>query len=155
MPRTRTLRIVIADGEHARFVQPDRHNALHTIEAFDSASAHQRSSDLGTDRPGRAFESAGMARHGVGERHDLHAQEKAKFARLVAERLNGEAAAGAFDELVVVAPSRSLQPLRDALNTAAAERLVGTLDKDLVKTPDDELWPYVRDWVAPARRGVA
>ena len=42
--------------------------------------------------------------------------------------------------------------LREALDAATQAKLVGTLEKDLVKTPDHELWPHVREWVSPARR---
>lgn len=34
--------IVVADGEHARFVQPAEDHALHTVASFDAISAHQR-----------------------------------------------------------------------------------------------------------------
>jgi len=43
----------VVDGEHARFVQADTDNTLRTVSSLDSASAHQRSHDIGTDRPGR------------------------------------------------------------------------------------------------------
>ena len=155
MAKPLTLWIAVADGEHARFVQPDGNNALRTAEALDSVAAHQRSSDIGSDRPGRAFESATTGSHGVAPRHDPHALEKDRFARLVATRLNEAAARGAFDELVLVAPAHTLHKLRDALDAAAASKLVGMLEKDLIKTPDGELWPHVREWVSPVRRPPA
>ncbi len=155
MARPLTLWIAIADGEHARFVQPDDNNVLRTVLAMDSATAHQLSRDIGADRPGRSFESATSARHAVGERHDPHAMEKDRFARFVGEQLNAAAARDDFDELVLVAPARALHELREALGAAAAARLAGTLDKDLVKTPDHELGPHVREWVSPARRPSA
>ena len=152
MARPLTLCIAIADGEHARFVQPDANNVLRTVQAINSASAHLRSRDIGSDRPGRAFESATSAHHAVGERHDLHRMEKEKFTRLVAEQLNAAAAVNEFDELLLVAPPRALHELREALDAATRARLVGTLERDLVKTPDHELWPHVREWVSPERR---
>jgi protein required for attachment to host cells len=154
MARPLTLWIAIADGEHARFVKPDDNNVLHTVQAVDSASAHLRSRELGSDRPGRSVESATSARHAVGQRHDLHEMEKEKFARLVADELNAATARDEFDELLLVAPARVMHELREALGRAALSRLVGTLDKDLVKTPDHELWPHVRDWVSAGRRPV-
>ena len=152
MARPLTLRIVIADGEHARFVQPDTNNTLRTISALDSAAAHLRSRDIGTDRPGRSFESAGGARHAVGPQHDLHALEKERFVRLVAEEINVASASDEFDELLLVAPPRALQGLDAALDAAARTKLVGSLEKDLTKTPDHELWPHLREWVSQARR---
>jgi protein required for attachment to host cells len=150
-----TLLIAIVDGEHARFVQPDADNVLRTLISLDSASAHLRSRDIGSDKPGRAFESSWGARHGLGERRDLHGMKKEKFIRLVGEQLNAAAAHGEFDELLLVAPARVLPELRDGLDAATQAKLVGVLDKDLVKTPDYELWPHVREWVSPARRLVA
>ncbi len=155
MAKPLTLRIVIADGEHVRFVQPDADNALRTVGSFDSASAHLRSHDIGSDRPGRAFESGASARHAFGERHDPHAMEMQKFVRLVGEQISAASGRGEFDELLLVAPSRALNELREALDAAAQAKLVGALEKDLVKTPDRELWPHVREWVSPARRPVA
>ena len=155
MPRPLTLWIAIADGEHARFVQPDGSDTLHTVTAMDSASAHLRSRDIGTDRPGRSFESSGATRHAVGERHDPHQLEKDRFATLVAERLNAAATAGEFDELVLVAPARALHELREALNDTATKRLVGTLERDLVKTPDHELPAHLGAWIKAARRPPA
>jgi hypothetical protein len=72
MARPHTLWIAIADGEHARFAQPDGDNRLRIVRSLDSASAHLRSRDLGSDRPGRSFESATTAHHAVGEKHDPH-----------------------------------------------------------------------------------
>ncbi len=152
MSRPLTLRIVIADGEHARFVQPDADNTLRTVGSLDSASAHLRSRDIGTDRPGRAFESGAVARHAVGQRHDLHAMEKERFLRLVGKQINDASAHCEFDELLLVAPPRALRELREGLDMATQAKLVSTLEKDLVKTPDHELWPLVREWVSPARR---
>jgi protein required for attachment to host cells len=152
MPRPLTLRIAIADGEHARFVQPDADNVLRTIGSLDSSSAHLRSRDIGSDRPGRSFESGTTARHGVGQRHDLHAMEMEKFVRAVGDQLNVASGRDEFDELLIVAPPRALHELREALDAATQTKLVGALEKDLVKTPDHELWPHVREWVSPARR---
>lgn len=150
MPGRVTLLITIADGEHARFVEPDADNVLRTISSIDSASAHLRTRDLGTDRPGRAHESGNPAHHAVGQRHDLHLMEKEKFMQLVAAWINARVAR--FDELLIVAQPRVLGELRDTLDAAAAAKLVGTLEKDLVKIPDHELWPYVREWVSPPHR---
>lgn len=154
MARPLTLWIAIVDGEHARFVQPDQENALRTVRSLDSASAHLRSRDIGTDRPGRSFESAGSARHGVGERQDPHEMEKDRFVRLVADELNEAAAYSDFDELVLAAPPRALHELRAGLDDGTEKKVIGTLEKDLVKTPDGELWPHLQQWVGRVERRV-
>jgi protein required for attachment to host cells len=154
MPQSRNLMIVVADGEHVRFVRPAADNALHSEGALDSASAHKQSADLGSDHPGASVHSDSTAHHAMTPRHDPHAMEKGKFARAIAQQLNAGAAGGSFDELVVVAPSHVLAAIRGALDTRAAARVIGTLPKDLVKTPDDALWPHLQEWVRPVHRSV-
>jgi protein required for attachment to host cells len=146
------LCIVIADGGHARFVHPAPDNALHTIEAMDSADLHKKDQDLVSDRPGRSFESASAARHAYTPRHDPHDMAKQRFAQAVAERINENAAAGRFDGLVIAAPSQVLNELLGALDGTTRAKLLGTLRKDLVKTPDHELRSHLTEWVRPVQR---
>ncbi len=152
MPTHGNLLIVVADGEHIRFVRPAEDNALHSEATLDSTAAHLRSADLGTDRPGGSFHSDATAHHALSPRHDPHAMEKEKFAHLIAGQLNEAAAREAFGELVIVAPAHTLNAIRAKLERAAVSKIVGTLARDLIKTPDDELWPHVREWVRPTRR---
>ena len=154
MPKDRNLLIIIADGAHARFVRPAENNALHTREEDLSAFAQKRSSDIGSDRPGRSFHTDSTAHHALGPRHDPQRLEKEHFARAVAERLNEELSAGGFDELVIVAPPHTLNAIKEELCTDVQARVIGTLEKDLVKTPDHELWPHLRHWVRPVHRAV-
>jgi protein required for attachment to host cells len=152
MPRHRKLLIVIADGEHARFVRPAADNALATTQRFDSASAHKRSTDLKSDRPGASYHTGATAHHAVEPRHDPHMLEKERFADLVAVELNAAGGREEFDALVLVAPPHTLSRIRDALDPAIGACVVGTLAKDLVKTPDDALQPHLKDWVRPVHR---
>lgn len=148
------LCFLIADGEHARFVVADPDNALHTARSFDSAAAHLASHDLGTDRPGRAFESARPGSHGVAPRSDPHQLEKSRFAEFVADETGIAAGDGAFDRLVLVAPAHCLHEIEDALDARTAGMVIGRLAKDLVKTPDHALSPHLHAWVAAPRRAT-
>lgn len=146
MAKRRTVWIVIGDGEHARFVTPARKRAFHTQRVLDSPSAHMQSSDLGTERPTRSMDSATGTRHAITAKHDLHDMEKQKFERQVAREINRASALGAFDDLVLVAPAHALNEIRDELDTTTAAKLVGTLQKDLIKVPDHELSPHLDEW---------
>jgi protein required for attachment to host cells len=152
MPKHHNLCIVIADGGHARFVRPASDNALHTIEAVDSMTVHKHDRDLVSDRPGRAFESGSAARHTYSPRSDPHEMAKDRFTQLVATRVNEDSAADGFNELVVVAPAHVLSELTDALDAPTKAKLLGSLAKDLAKTPDHELWPHLTEWVRPVQR---
>ena len=102
MVRQARLWIAVVDGEHARLVQRAEDNALHTQEMVDSPQAHQSASDLGSERPGRSFESASPTRHSIPPRNDLHEQAQVDFAPSMAARLNAADQDGAFDQLVLV-----------------------------------------------------
>lgn len=143
---------VIADGGHARFVYPATDNALHTRDSFDSTHVHRHSSDLGTDRPGRSFESASATRHAIEPRHDPHEMAKTAFERFVAGKVCAESAADAFNELILVAPAHVLRTLREGLDGPTTTKLVGALAKDLTKVPDEDLYPHLKAWVRPTRR---
>jgi protein required for attachment to host cells len=140
------LWIVIADGEHARVVMPAAAKQFVTALALDSATAHKRSADLASDRPGRAQESASTTRHAIQPRHDPHALAEQVFVREVARQLDEHAAAGEFDRLVLVAPDRALNDLRAAIGGKARVRIEGTLAKDLVNVPDHGLYPHLETW---------
>ncbi|HQT47362.1 MAG: hypothetical protein B7X08_03230 [Acidocella sp. 20-63-7] len=150
MPKQSRLLVVLTDGEHARMVRPGQDNVLRTVQLFDSTSAHERSSDLGSDHPGASFHSKATVHHAIAPRHDLHMLEKEKFSRFVAQQLNEMADDRAFDTLVIVAPADSLNTLRDALNPATHEKIAGILHKDLVKVPDNALRPHLQAWLPPA-----
>lgn len=148
------LCFLIADGEHARFVEAAADNVLRASRSFDSASAHLASHDIGSDRPGRSFESATPGRHSLAPRHDLHELDKTRFAQFVAGEADIAAGEGAFDRLVLVAPAHCLREIEDALDARTAALVVGRLAKDLVKTPDHELSPHLREWVGAPQRAA-
>lgn len=142
------LYIVIADGEHVRFLVPQPHRrGVREISALTSPHARERSSDLGTDRPGRSFESVGATRHAIEAKHDAHEMAKAAFLRAVAEEISRAAAEERFDHLVVVAPAHELPVLTDSLSAQASARLVGRLGKDLVKVPVRALPEHLAAWL--------
>ena len=152
MLRQRNLLIVLADGEHVRFVREAENNALHSKMTLASDTAHMRSAGLGSDHPGASFHTGCSVRHVLIARHDPHALEKAKFAHQTAMQLNAREASGAFDELIHVAPLAVLNAIRGALSSATAARLIETLPKDLFKVPDHDLWLHLRMWVRPVQR---
>src|SRR5262245_7304872 len=146
MVKRRTIWIVVADGEHARFVTPAPNRAFRTQRALDSPSAHKRTSDLGTDRPPRSMESATGIRHAITPKHDLHELEKEDFAHRLANEINRASAQGAFDQFLLVAPAHTLIEIRDKLDTTTASKLLGTLQKNLTGVPDHELASHLEEW---------
>jgi protein required for attachment to host cells len=147
MVKLRKLWIVVADGEHARFVTPAPRRAFHSHRVLESPSAHKRTSELGTDRPVLSRESATATGHAITPKVDLHQMEKRRFAGQVADEINRESARNAFEQLVLVAPAHTLRELRGRLDGSTSAKIVGTLQKDLTRVPDHELAGHLEEWV--------
>lgn len=130
---------VIADGGRARFVERDEMGTFRTIASFVSPELHERSHDLGLDRPARVKESANAARHAVEPRRDLHAAAKQDFVKHIAGEIDAEHGRKSFDKLVLVAPPHVLTELREKLSKAMAKLAADSLQKDLTKVPDHDL----------------
>jgi protein required for attachment to host cells len=134
--RDHPIWVLVADARLGRILErPAMGAAWEERTEESSAAGIPASRDIGSDRPGRAFESVGMARHAIQPRQDPHVAAEAAFARQLAEKLEDWARAGRFRQLYLMAPPAFLGQLRPALGDATRKVLRGTLDKDLTKAP--------------------
>jgi len=132
---------LVADGERARaMVRRAEASGYDVVLELDSAAAHQASRDMLTERPGRTFDRVGPQRHAMEPRTNPKEDAKQAFAAEVAQALNGMVAGGQVDHLVLVAPSRTITAVREALDGRAAATVIHTLAKDLTKLPSIELF---------------
>jgi protein required for attachment to host cells len=148
VPESRNLLFIIADGEYVRFVRPAEDNSLHDEAVVESFSGQTPPADLAPEQPD-ASHTGSADDPALNPRRDLHGLEKGKFATTVAQWLDALAANEVFDELVIVAPPKTLAAIRANLNQTTAAQIVGTLPKDLMKVPDHALWPHLRWWIRP------
>jgi protein required for attachment to host cells len=124
--------ILIADGARARILERTGSNtALTAAMNNEFAASHAPSREYGTDKPGRSHESVGGSHHTVEPRVDWHTYEKTLFAQSMAEVLSKFSAAKAYDQLVLVAPPKTLGALRKALPATVLAKIKGELGKDL------------------------
>jgi len=143
-----TTWLIVADGEHCRTVTPTAvQGQFETVLSIDSLTAHLPSRELGTERPGRVRESASTTRHSITPRQDPHTAAKHDFMVEVANQVAVHV--GEFDRLVLVAPDHALHDLREALGKIPSAKIVGTLAKDLTKTPDHDLMSHLSEWWHP------
>lgn len=142
--RRRKLLYLLADGAHARFVEPSAETqAFVTVSQMDgSRRLETLRAEQRDEQAGRSFESAGSARHGVG-REDVYRRAKEAFAVEAASALGDLLAKHPADGVVLVAPPRLLRALRAGLPPGV--KVVAELGKDLTKTPDHELG----QWLSP------
>lgn len=144
MPKPLRTQFVIADGGRARWVRrsPDADDFVTTRELQSAAPSHG-------PPQGVVFASAGGPRSTVQEKRSQAQERRLHFSGVIADELNAQAAAHAFERLAIVAPARVLSAISQRLSPAAAAKLVRALPKDLTKTPDHQLGA----WLRPLERG--
>ncbi|WP_421999342.1 host attachment protein [Reyranella sp.] len=135
--------IVVADGARARFLALDTGTSkLVPAGPADLVSprSRQRPRDLVSDRPGRSFSSSRSgARHALEPPHDPHKLEKHRFMEVLADALDEACGRRAFDDLILVAPRRSLGELRSLLSKRVQDRIGHEVAKDLAGEPPSRL----------------
>lgn len=146
--------IVLADGKHARIYERLAPSAkLRAVLAQDlvAEDEHGFARDLGTDRPGRAFDPGSGTPHAMEPRSDPHERSKAAFAKRVAALLDEAVEKKRCANLVLIAPPKMLGILRAELGAAALACVIASAGKDLLKTPIAELPAHVDQVMAGHR----
>lgn len=131
--------VVVCDGRRA-VIMRNRGDAyapnLQVLESLEHDGA--RTSELGSDRPGRVHESGSTARSSV-EQTDFHDLAEAAFLRGLAEKLDAAARRGEMPGLILAAPPRALGMLRPVLSGQVQALLREEIAHDYVKMPVQEI----------------
>jgi protein required for attachment to host cells len=127
--------VVVCDGAKALILE----NAgdaispnLRTKEVHEQPDP--KTSEQGTDAPGRSFSSVGSRRSAM-EQTDWHDQAEQQFLIDLAKRLDAAVTAAETKSLIVIAPPRALGVLRQAFTAAVRNAIRAEIDKDYVKMP--------------------
>lgn len=132
--------VLIADGARARvYVNEGPGKGIEAVAGAEYAADHRPDREILDDKPGRTFESANTTRHAYEPPHDPHRELKRSFAESLVAMLEEKLAQKAFDRVVLVAPPAMLGDLRSELSEPLRAAIYAELDKDLTKTPADEL----------------
>jgi protein required for attachment to host cells len=139
MKQVRTW-VLIADAARARvFETRGKGTGLAVVPDMSLDADLAPSHELGTDRPGRSFDSVGSGRHAMESPSDLHREQKRQFARRIADALDQRLATKAFDRLVLVAPPVTMGDLRAVLSDKTRAAVTAEAVADLTNTPVSEL----------------
>lgn len=131
--------VLVADGRKSLFLRNEGDDEyLNLVVEDQRAHAGLEDRDLKTDAPGRAMSQVG-GRQSTMEEPDYHQIEEDRFAKETAELLARRVQRNGFDQLVVVAPPRTLGELRQHYDKAVEAKIVAEIDKDLVNHPIDKL----------------
>lgn len=135
--------VLVCDGSKAIFyrnVSSIRHVRLiarHTLEEH-----HPPTRDLGSDRPGRSYDSHDSSRSAVAS-PDWHQEAETKFLKAVATKLEEIVNTEGGSALLILAAPRALGVLRDNLGPTSRQLLKAELARDLVKMPKHKVEAYL------------
>jgi protein required for attachment to host cells len=131
--------VVVADGRKSLFLRNEGDAEYpNLIVESHRVQDDPPDRDIKTDAPGRSFSSVGSRRSSLDET-DFHQQAEDRFAADAAERLGRLVQGGGFEELIIVAPPRTLGELRQHYSKDVSDRIVAEVDKDLTNHPLDRI----------------
>jgi protein required for attachment to host cells len=131
--------VVVCDGAKALVLEnagSRKTPTLKTREVFEHDDP--KTSEIGTDRPGRSFSSVGHGRSAM-EQADWHDQEEQRFLAKLAARLDKAVLGGETPSLIVVAPPRAIGVLRREFTSHVRQAIRAEVEKDYVRMPIDEI----------------
>ncbi|SJZ71638.1 Protein required for attachment to host cells [Enhydrobacter aerosaccus] len=153
MPKNPITWIVVADGARARFLRaaPDGKRLVPARGAdLIAPQGRHHVRDMVSDRPGRVDStSRGGQRHAFEPKHDYHKLAKHHFTVSVADVLDKACLAKEFDEVILVAPRRSLGELRQCLSKRVQKAVQQEIPKDFTEYTPAMLWRHLRPMVGP------
>lgn len=136
---------VVANGSHGRaYLKRLGESGYDAVLTWASPDARAKDSELGEDRPGRAFASAGSsARSGMeydGKDDSPKEHAKRDFARRMAEDVTAALRAGTVDSFALVAPAPVATAIRDHVPAELHRALAGEEHHDLTSLPLAEVF---------------
>jgi protein required for attachment to host cells len=132
--------VVVADGEKMLFFRNTGDGDFPKLEVERKREQENPADrDQKSDAPGRTFDTSGGAGRSAYEETDYHALEEARFAAETAEMLRKRALRNEFENLIIVAPPKTLGELRKHYHKEVERRLVGEIAKDLTGHPVDQI----------------
>ncbi|WP_448579608.1 host attachment protein [Thermaurantiacus sp.] len=120
--------VMVVDGGRMGLFRNKGREFEPELELLEQEQAEwPKTSDLGADRPGRAFESSGSRRSAY-EVTDIHDKAEEQFVTAAAKRLEAMLGDPKAKVLLVAAP-KALGIMRKALSDDVRSRLVGEVAK--------------------------
>ena len=131
--------VVVCDGAKALILENAGDATFPNLKTREVREQPDRPTrEIGTDAPGRAFNSVGSARSTM-EQADFHDQSEQRFLTELAKRLEAAVTAGETKSMILIAPPRALGMLRQAASSHLRQAIRAEIDKDYVKLPVHEI----------------
>jgi protein required for attachment to host cells len=140
--------ILIADGARAKVYQNNGPGTgLRETRFPEMLGVNEQPQDINADRAGSNRNSGGGGAHRMNHSSDPQREQKRVFAKDIADFLKIQEQDNAFDELVIVAPAKTLGDLREVLDKSVASHVKMEVAKDLTQFSVQELPKHLEDVV--------
>jgi protein required for attachment to host cells len=127
--------VVVCDGAKALILENTGDGKFPNLKTVQVLEQKDLATHLvGADKPGRTHSSVGPGSSSVTQT-DWHDQSEQVFLTHLAQRLDGDIAAGKVKSMILVAPPRALGMIRHAYSQPLRGAIRSEIDKDLVKHP--------------------
>lgn len=137
--------VVVAENSRARiFLMKNTGTPLEELADLQQVESRLHERDLGSDRPGRTFDSHGGGRHAKEPVTSPKKNETINFAKFVADRINSDYINGEFEKLILIAAPQFLGLLRKSLTEQVKHRITREINKNFVKRDE----AYIREQLA-------
>lgn len=120
--------VMVVDGANMSLFRNQGRGLAPNLEPVDQRDNHaDRTADIGSDKPGRSFQSIGKGRS-AHEGSDYHQQEEDRFANAAADKLDG-ILTDSISGILIAAP-HVLGVMRKRLSPATRARIKVEIDRD-------------------------
>jgi protein required for attachment to host cells len=135
MPLANNALVLVTDGRKTLFFR--NHGDENQIDLRTEDFDERRDTpdrEMKSDAAGSSKQSFGFGRPALGET-DFHQQEEDRWAHAAAEAVNKRVLQNGFDQLVVIAPPKTLGLIRKKLHKEAERRLLCEIPKEMTGRP--------------------
>ncbi len=137
--------IVVGDGGGYRIYSCLRLGGpLALVAEAANPLADKRTSEIGSDRPGRSQASPGQGRHALQNKVDWHTEAEKEFAKALGVLLSGRYREKDFERLLLIAPAKILGEIRAHLPLKELAKDLRQLTKDLTHLKVHQLKDYLK-----------
>ena len=129
--------VVVVEGSRARIFELTG-PAIPMREIADLLNPEMRMAEheIGSDKPGRTFDSSGRGRHAKQPRTDPSRQRHYDFIHEIAARIEQARNEGCFRDIILVAAPATLGLLRKTLTKAALQCVKREIPKNVVRADE-------------------
>ena len=145
MTDIRDTLMIVFDGAGARFFKVETNGHLRPSAEMQSG-LHRFTRETVSDKEGRTFSSVGGVRHAY-QPNDPHKQEKHDFVHMLVKTLDDAYDQGAYRQLIVVAPKRSLGEFRSLASDRLRKLIAQEVPKEFTQYSDRELEERLRPYL--------